>query len=92
MSMLEPVKVLPTRRRSLGDAEQVEPSLIGKSMTFVLKVVSRCNLNCTYCYVYNKGDATWKDRPVVMREDVLERALDRTEESARHDTLRENAW
>ena len=77
--MLEPVKVLPTRRRSLGNAEQVEPSLIGKSMTFVLKVVSRCNLNCTYCYVYNKGDATWKDRPVVMREDVLERALDRIE-------------
>ena len=22
----------------------------------ILKVVQTCNLNCTYCYVYNRGD------------------------------------
>ena len=47
------------------------------SLLFVLKVASRCNLNCSYCYVYNKGDSTWKSRPVYMPDDVLDAALDR---------------
>jgi uncharacterized protein len=46
-------------------------------LAFVLKVVSRCNLNCSYCYVYNKGDSTWRTRPALMRESVVETALDR---------------
>ncbi len=28
--------------------------------TILLKVVSRCNINCSYCYVYNMGDDNWK--------------------------------
>ena len=44
---------------------------------FVLKVASRCNLNCTYCYVYNKGDQTWKARPALMRDEVFDAALER---------------
>ena len=52
----------------------------GKSLAFVLKVVSRCNLNCAYCYVYNKGDQTWRQRPVIMSDRVVEAALDRIEE------------
>ena len=47
------------------------------SLQFVLKVASRCNLNCSYCYVYNKGDSSWKTRPVYMPDEVLESALDR---------------
>jgi uncharacterized protein len=50
-----------------------------RSLTFVLKVVSRCNLDCTYCYVYNKGDSTWRDRPAIMPEEVVEAAIDRIE-------------
>ena len=34
--------------------------------TVLLKVASRCNLNCTYCYVYNKGDTTWQGMPAQM--------------------------
>jgi len=30
------------------------------STTVLLKVASRCNLNCTYCYVYNMGDDGWR--------------------------------
>jgi sulfatase maturation enzyme AslB (radical SAM superfamily) len=26
----------------------------------ILKVASRCNLNCSYCYVYNRGYARSK--------------------------------
>ena len=31
--------------------------------TILLKVASRCNINCTYCYVYNMGDSAWKRMP-----------------------------
>lgn len=44
---------------------------------FVLKVASRCNLNCTYCYVYNKGDNTWKSRPALMTDETFTAALRR---------------
>ena len=30
---------------------------------FVVKVASRCNLDCDYCYEYNTGDNTWKSMP-----------------------------
>lgn len=31
--------------------------------TIILKVAAPCNLNCTYCYEYNKGDESWKTKP-----------------------------
>jgi len=34
--------------------------------TVLIKVVSRCNINCSYCYVYNMGDKGWKDMPGQM--------------------------
>ncbi len=43
----------------------------------VLKVASRCNLNCSYCYVYNMADSTWKTRPPLMSNEVFEAALQR---------------
>lgn len=30
---------------------------------FVLKVHSRCNLACSYCYIYTGPDTSWRDRP-----------------------------
>jgi uncharacterized protein len=44
---------------------------------FVLKVASRCNLNCDYCYVYNKADTSWKRRPAVMSEETYDATLER---------------
>jgi uncharacterized protein len=46
-------------------------------LNFVLKVVSQCNLNCSYCYVYNKGDETWRQRPRVMPDMVFRAAVSR---------------
>jgi uncharacterized protein len=43
----------------------------------ILKIASRCNLNCSYCFVYNKGDATWKTRPALMPKEIFEAALNR---------------
>jgi uncharacterized protein len=43
----------------------------------VLKVASRCNLNCEYCYMYNLGDMTYKSQPKVMSNDIVESVLTR---------------
>ena len=47
-------------------------------MQLILKVASRCNLNCSYCYVYNKGDTSWRGRPPVMSDEVFAASMDRT--------------
>lgn len=38
--------------------------------TFLWKVASRCNLDCTYCYVYHSPDARWREQPKFMSETV----------------------
>jgi uncharacterized protein len=64
--------------RTRAGAAPVEP-LARRRLTFVFKVASRCNLDCTYCYVYNKGDSTWRDRPALMPDEVVEATIDRIE-------------
>ncbi|RBL89648.1 radical SAM protein [Chitinophaga flava] len=41
----------------------------------VIKVSSRCNLNCTYCYMYNLGDMTYKNQPKVMSDEVADAVI-----------------
>ncbi len=43
-----------------------------KCRVLVVKVASRCNLNCSYCYMYNMGDLTYKQQPKVMSPAVTE--------------------
>jgi uncharacterized protein len=43
----------------------------------ILKVASRCNLDCSYCYVYNMADSTWENRPPVMSDETFQAALER---------------
>jgi uncharacterized protein len=38
---------------------------------FVLKVHSRCNLACTYCYVYQGADESWRRRPARVPDAVF---------------------
>ena len=45
------------------------------------KVAARCNLNCSYCYVYNKGDTTWRGRPARMSQEVFEAGIGRLREA-----------
>jgi len=56
------VEFIRAKRRSSAD---------GGLGQIILKVVQRCNLNCTYCYVYNRGDDSWLSRPPVISERVL---------------------
>ena len=34
--------------------------------TLIVKLSSRCNLGCTYCYEYFAGDESWKRAPKIM--------------------------
>lgn len=45
--------------------------------TLLLKVASRCNLDCSYCYVYHMGDEAWRDQPKLMSDAVLARVVNR---------------
>lgn len=47
---------------------------------FIFKVASRCNLNCSYCYMYNMGDTTYKRRPPTMSLRTASEALARIAE------------
>ncbi|WP_433378036.1 FxsB family cyclophane-forming radical SAM/SPASM peptide maturase [Actinoplanes sp. CA-142083] len=38
---------------------------------FVVKVHSRCNLACDYCYVYESPDQSWREQPRVMTEETF---------------------
>lgn len=37
----------------------------------ILKVASRCDLACTYCYVYSLADTTWRERPRIMDAETV---------------------
>lgn len=47
---------------------------------FILKIASRCNLNCDYCYEYNLGDSSWRLQPVSMSTRVAQQAATRIAE------------
>jgi uncharacterized protein len=49
--------------------------MAGSIDQIILKIASRCNLNCSYCYVYNHEDQSWRDRPRFISEAVFERTL-----------------
>jgi uncharacterized protein len=53
---------------------------------FILKLHSRCNLACSYCYVYELADQTWRSRPRTMSSAIVSVAALRIAEHARaHD-------
>jgi len=49
---------------------------------FVLKIHSRCNLACDYCYMYVMADQSWRDRPMIMSSNTIEAAAARIAEHA----------
>jgi uncharacterized protein len=47
---------------------------------FILKVHSRCNLSCSYCYVYEMADQGWQGLPKRMSPAVVGKAVERIAE------------
>lgn len=54
---------------------------------FIVKVHGRCNLACTYCYLYAGPDRTWRSRPAAAAPEVLDRTATRIAEHARTHAL-----
>lgn len=50
---------------------------------FVLKIHSRCNLACDYCYIYEMSDTSWSDQDSVMSVEVATKAAQRIAEHAK---------
>jgi uncharacterized protein len=47
---------------------------------FVLKIHSRCDLACDYCYMYEMADQSWRGRPRHMSADVVKHTAARIAE------------
>jgi uncharacterized protein len=43
----------------------------------VLKLHSRCNLSCAYCYVYHSVDSTWRRQPGTVSDEVRDLVAER---------------
>jgi uncharacterized protein len=43
----------------------------------VVKIAERCNLNCTYCYMYNHADQQYLSRPAFMSHEVFRALIER---------------
>jgi uncharacterized protein len=50
---------------------------------FILKVHSRCNLACDYCYMYEMADQSWRRQPRKMSRPTVDLVAGRIAEHAR---------
>lgn len=48
--------------------------------SFVLKLHSRCDLACRYCYMYRSNDQSWRSQPRTMADATLDRTAERVAE------------
>ena len=58
---------------------------------FVVKIHSRCDLACDYCYMYEMADQSWRDQPRRMSPDIAKQTAYRIGEHARSQGLRKVA-
>jgi uncharacterized protein len=50
---------------------------------FIVKIHSRCDLACDYCYMYEMADQSWREQPRRMSRETAERTAMRIGEHAR---------
>lgn len=44
--------------------------------SLIVKIASRCNLDCDYCYIYHGQDRSWESMPFRMPDAVVEGLVD----------------
>lgn len=55
---------------------------------FVVKIASRCNINCKYCYMYNLADTTWRRQPKFMSEGIYRKFVERIRDHTRTHSIK----
>ncbi len=55
----------------------------------VVKVASRCNLNCTYCYMYNQADQTYSSQPKRITPEITRSLFLGVKDHCRRHTLKQ---
>ncbi len=58
---------------------------------FIVKVHSRCDLSCDYCYIYEKADQSWRAQPRRMSPEIAEMTAQRIGEHVRAHCLHDVA-
>src|ERR1700683_1138966 len=58
---------------------------------FIVKIHSRCDLACDYCYMYEMADQSWRTQPKRMSTAVAARTATRIAEHVRAHDLTEIA-
>lgn len=56
--------------------------------SFLIKIASRCNLACDYCYMYEHADQTWRNQPAIMSDAVTEALARRVAEYVCQEDIR----
>lgn len=56
---------------------------------FIVKVHSRCDLSCDYCYMYEAADQSWRNQPRAMSPQTAELTAQRIGEHAAKHGLRD---
>lgn len=60
---------------------------------YIVKIASRCNLDCSYCYVYHSADQSWRRQPRFMTDETVDALGDRLAEHAHtHDLASMRVW
>ncbi|MEU4340164.1 FxsB family cyclophane-forming radical SAM/SPASM peptide maturase [Nocardia sp. NPDC023852] len=54
---------------------------------YVVKIHSRCNLSCDYCYMYEMADQSWLNQPKVMSRRIFDDSCRMIREHARRHSL-----
>jgi len=54
---------------------------------FIMKVHSRCDLSCDYCYMYEMADQSWRSQPRAMSPEIAELTARRIGDHARTHAL-----
>lgn len=61
----------PERRLEGGESESPLAAVPVPFHSFVVKISSRCNLDCSYCFIYNRADDRWRRQPGLMSAAVM---------------------
>lgn len=74
---------MPAGEPTVGVGLRAAPAASG----FVFKIAESCNLNCSYCYMYNKGDTSFRTRPKRMAPETAGTAVRRIAQHAQRHHL-----